>query len=91
MSSVSKASNIKFTIIRRSDSARKNSESIAQIDISNKDDKLDNKFFNDLVHQENQKKDDKPSKDKNKSTNKGASDEDISKNKKDTNITDFYV
>ena len=71
------------TIIRRPDYARKDVEYVNEVEISNKDSRLDNNFFNDLVfNKKDQKKKDAP-KDQNKPKEPDK--------KKEDNITDFYI
>lgn len=82
--SISKIKGSTTTIIRRPDYARKDIEGVSEVEISNKDSKLDNNFFKDLVMEkrENSKQDKQHKKDKN-SENK--------KNSNTSSITDLYV
>jgi hypothetical protein len=71
------------TIIRRPDYARKDIESISEVEISNKDSRLNNNTFNDLVFlKKDQNKKDEPKQEKETKPEQ---------KKKDDNITDFYV
>lgn len=71
------------TIIRRPDYARKDAESVTEVEISNKDSRLNNNFFNDLVFlKKDQKKDSKQKQEKQKEPEN---------KKKDDSVTDFYV
>lgn len=91
MSSVNKTSNSKFTIIRKPDYARKTYDSIEEIDISNKDTKLDNKTFGDLIfNNKQQNKKDKPAEDK-KVTRLHDEQKKDGDTKNDKGITDFYI
>jgi len=91
--SVSKVNSSKFNIIRKPDYARKDVEAIAEVEISNKDSKLDNNTFSDLVMLKKQEKD----KDKRKKENleKRRHLEDAEKKDGETKnkdgITDFYA
>lgn len=85
--SISKTRKSSFNIIRRADYTRKNMDTVSEVEISNKDSKLDNKSFNDLVFE--QKENTKP-KDHQNSDNSENKNKDSEQKNKD-GLTDFYV
>lgn len=89
MNSVSKTS--KVTIIRRPDYARKNIESVTEVDISNKDSQLDNNMFSDLVFNNEQDNNKKKKESSEKHPHLNSEQKKDGETKNEDGITDFYV
>jgi hypothetical protein len=88
--SISKVSKSKFNIVRRPDYARKDVENITEVEISNKDSRLDNKTFNDFIMYSNDEKE--PKKEEPKKVQRDNEDKKQNgQTKNKDGLTDFYV
>lgn len=89
--SISKVNKTNFTIIRKSDFTKEKTESPIQVEISNKESKLESKSFNDLVLESKRKKQKK----KQENNQKPAKNQQQPKNEENKEeclpITDFFI